>query len=194
MAAILSCPRCSQRLPVDRFVSGRPAPCPACHSEVVAYVFAALDRDETSRSEIRLAREGESVCFFHSRYPAIAPCDDCGRFLCETCLVNVGSRQLCADCVSHLRRKKDPTGLVNYSALFDNVALILVTLPMVTIVFAFLTILSAPVSLFLAFFYWSRQWTLLPRSRLRFVLAIVLAALLTAGWALLIYHLATQSK
>ena len=194
MAAFLSCPHCSQQLPVDRFVSGQPAPCPACNRQVAAYVFPAFDRDNSSRPEIHLAQEGEAVCFFHSRYGAVSPCDNCGRFLCETCLITVGSRKLCADCVSHARRQKDQTGLVNHAALFDNVALLLLTLPIVTVVFAFLTILSAPVSLFLALFYWSRQWSLLPRSRLRFVIASFLAVLLIAGWALLIYYLVTNSE
>ena len=194
MAAILSCPHCSQRLPVDRFVSGQPAPCPACNSQVAAYVFPAFARDNSSRPQIHLAREGEAVCFFHSRYRAVSPCDNCGRFLCETCLIAVGSKQLCAECVSHTRRQKDQTGLVNHAALFDNVALILVTLPVISVFFAFLTIISAPVSLCLALFYWSRQWSLLPRSHLRFVIAIFLAILLIAGWVLLIYYLGTNSK
>jgi hypothetical protein len=194
MAATLSCPHCSQRLPVDLFVTGQPAPCPACNWQVAAYVFPALDRDKSSRPEIHLAQEGEAVCFFHSRYTAISPCDHCGRFLCETCLITVGSRQLCAECVAHTRRQKDQTGLVNHAPLFDNLALLLVTLPIVTGVFAFLTIFSAPISLFLALFYWSRQWNLLPRSRLRFLIASFLAILLIAGWTLLIYYLVANSK
>lgn len=83
---------------------------------------------------------------------------------------------------------------MNHAVLFDNVALVLVILPIVTVVFTFLTILSAPVSLFLTLTYWSRQWSLLPRSRLRFVLAIFLATLLIAAWVLLIHHLVTKVK
>jgi hypothetical protein len=191
---LLNCPRCSQRLPADRFVSGQPAPCPACHSQVEAYIFPAFDRDDFPRPEINLARESEAVCFFHSQYRAVAPCDNCGRFLCETCLIALGSRRLCAECLSHARKQKDESGLVNHAALFDNVALLLVTLPIVTVFFTFLTVISAPVSLFLALTYWSRQWTLLPRSRLRFGIAIFLAIVLIAGWALLIYYLVTHSK
>jgi hypothetical protein len=194
MTAILTCPHCSQRLPLDRFVSGQPAPCPACHRQVAAYVFPAFDRDNSARPEIRLAEDGEAVCFFHSKYRAVSPCDNCGRFLCEICVITVGSRRLCAECVSHTRRRRDQSGLVNHAALFDNVALLLVTFPIVTVVFAFLTLLSAPVSLVLALAYWSRQWNLLPRSRFRFVVASFLAILLIAGWALLIHYLVTNSK
>jgi hypothetical protein len=101
---------------------------------------------------------------------------------------------LCAECLSHARRQKDQDGLVNHAPQIDNVALILVTLPIVSVMFGFLTILSAPVSLFLALVYWSRQWSLLPRSRLRFVIAIILAILLMAGWAVLVYYLITSVR
>ena len=190
----LSCPRCSRRLEAARFASGQSARCPTCNSEVEAYIFPAFEWDAVSRPEILLAREGEAVCFFHSRYRAISPCDNCGRFLCGTCLITVGSRRLCAECLSHARRQKDQDGLVNHAPLFDNVALILVILPTVSVVFGFLTILSAPVSLFLALVYWSRQWSLLPRSRVRFVIAIILAILLMAGWAALLYYLITNLR
>jgi len=188
----LSCPRCSHRLEAAHFISAQSARCPACSSEVEAYLFPAFEA--LSRPEIHLAAEGEAVCFFHSRYRAVSPCDNCGRFLCGTCLITVGSRRLCAECLSHARRQRDQDGLVNHAPLFDNVALLLVILPMVTVVFGFLTILSAPVSLFLALVYWSRQWSLLPRSRVRFVLAIILAILLMAGWAALLYYLITNLR
>ena len=68
-----------------------------------------------------------------------------------------------------MRNQRNETGLVHYAALFDNVALFLVIAPLVTLFFWILTIFTAPISLFLSFYYWSRQWTLLPRSRLRFV-------------------------
>ena len=62
----------------------------------------------------------------------MTPCDNCGRFLCEICAISVGSRQLCAECLSQLRKQKNETGLVHYAALFDNVALFLVTAPLFT--------------------------------------------------------------
>jgi hypothetical protein len=194
MAANLSCPRCSERLPVDLFVSGQPAQCPACHSQVEAYIFPEFNRDPSSRPGIHLAQEQEAVCYFHSRYRAMTPCDNCGRFLCEFCTISVGSRQLCAECLSQLRKQRNETGLVHFAALFDNVALFLVTAPAVTVIFGFFTILSAPVSLFLSFYYWPRQWNLLPRSRLRFGIAMLLSVLLIAFWAFVIYHAATTGK
>jgi hypothetical protein len=194
MPAHLTCPRCGESLPVNLFVAGQPGRCPACHSQVEAYIFPEFDKNPSARSGIRLAQEHEAVCYFHSRYCATNPCDNCGRFLCEICAINVGSRHLCAECLSQLRKQRDESGLVHYAALFDNVSLFLVTAPVITIFFWFLTIFSAPVSLFLSFYYWSRQWTLLPRSPIRFVLAILFSLLLIALWAFVIYYLATHRR
>jgi hypothetical protein len=190
MSANLNCPNCGERVPENRFNSGHPARCPACLSQLEIYIFPAFHTD-LSPPQIRLAHESETVCFFHARYRAMAPCDHCGRFLCEICAIAVGNRQLCAECLSGQRKQRNETGLVHHAPLFDNVALVLVALPTVTVIFGFLTILSAPVSLLLSFYYWSRQWNLLPRSRFRFALASMLAILLLLGWASLIYYAMT---
>lgn len=192
MAANLSCPHCSEPLPLSLFVPGQPGQCPACRSQVEAYIFPEFQREPSSFPAIHLAHDQEAVCYFHSRYRATTPCDSCGRFLCEICAIRVGNRQLCAECLSLLRKQRDETGLVYYAALFDNVALFLVTAPIVTLVFWIFTIFSAPVSLFLSFYYWSRQWSLVPRSRFRFGIAILLSILLIATWAFAIYQIANR--
>jgi hypothetical protein len=194
MPVNLTCPHCSESLPVNLFVGGQSGRCPACHSQVEAYIFPEFYRDSAARPDFHLAQEHEAVCYFHSRYRATNPCDHCGRFLCELCAINVGNRQLCAECLSQLRKQRNETGLVQYAALFDNVSLFLVTAPILTIFFWFLTIFSAPVSLFLSFYYWSRQWNLLPRSRARFVLAILFSLLLITLWGFLIYSIANHRK
>src|ERR1700722_15678093 len=191
MAGNLSCPHCSLPLSLNLFVPGPSGQCPACHSQVEAYIFPEFDRDPPPRPGIQLAQEHEAVCYFHSRFRAMTPCDNCGRFLCEICAISVGSRQLCPECLAQLRKQRNEMGLVYYAPLFDGVALFLVIAPLVTVIFWFFTILAAPVSLFVSFYYWSRQWNLLPRSRLRFVIAILLSLLLIAAWALAIYYLAT---
>jgi hypothetical protein len=194
MPADLTCPHCSESLAIDLFVAGQPGQCPACHSLVEAYIFPEFHNNTSARPGIYLAQEHEAVCYFHARYRAMNPCDNCGRFLCEICAINLGSRQLCAECLSQLRKRRDETGLVHHAALFDNVALFLVTAPVVTLFFWFLTILSAPVSLFLSFYYWSRQWNLIPRSRFRFILAIPLSLLLIAFWVFLVYVIVAHQR
>jgi hypothetical protein len=194
MPAHLTCPHCSGPLPVDLFGAGRSGRCPACHCQVEAYIFPEFHKAASARSGIHLAQEHEAVCYFHSRYRAKNPCDNCGRFLCDICAINVGNRELCAECLSQLRKQRNETGLVHYAALFDNVSLFLVTAPVITIFFWFLTIFSAPISLFLSFYYWPRQWNLLPRSRFRFVLAILFSLILIGFWAFVIYYLAAHRR
>src|SRR5580704_14400312 len=138
MPADLTCPHCSESLAIDLFVAGQPGQCPACHSHVEAYIFPEFHNNTSDRPGIYLAQEHEAVCYFHARYRAMNPCDNCGRFLCEICAINLGSRQLCAECLSQLRKRRDETGLVHHAALFDNVALFLVTAPVVTLFFWFL--------------------------------------------------------
>ena len=194
MAANLNCPLCSGALPVALFISGQTAQCPSCRSQVEAYIFPDFHREPFSFPAIHLAQDQEAVCYFHSRYRAATPCDNCGRFLCEICAIRVGNRQLCAECLAQMRRQRDETGLVHYAALFDNVALFLVTAPLATVIFWIFTILSAPVSLFLSFYYRSRQWSLVPRSGFRFGLAILLSILLIAIWAFMIYQIASHRR
>jgi hypothetical protein len=194
MATSLSCPRCSETLPVSRAESRRTFECPACHAEVEAFIFPAFQDDPATRLQIEVAQGSEAVCFFHPRYRALTPCDHCGRFLCRLCAIDVGKRKLCAECLAQLRSQKSETGLVQHAALFDNTALFLVIAPTVTIALAFLTIISAPAALFLSIYYWPRQWTLLHRSPLRFGVAGMLSVLVLAGWAMLIYHIVTSYR
>jgi hypothetical protein len=194
MAANLSCPHCSQPLPVNLFVPAEPVQCPACYSQVEAYIFPEFHQEPSSRPVIHLAHQHEAACYFHPRYLPMTPCDHCGRFLCEICAISLGAKHLCAECFSKLRKQRDETGLVQFAALYDNVALFLVTAPVITVIFWVFTIFTAPISLFLSFFYWSRQWNLVRRSRLRFGISILLSLLLIAFWTFIIYYALTKQK
>ena len=191
MATHLNCPRCSEQIPVTPSSGDQTLTCPACRAEVEAIVFPAFQSSLDSAPRIQLAHGPEAACYFHSRFRADTPCDDCGRFLCELCAISVGARRLCAECVAKLRKEKGETGLIHHAALFDNTALFLLIAPVASIFLSFFTLISAPAALILSFYYWSRQWTLLGRSRIRFVIAIVSSILLLAGWALLIYSVVT---
>ncbi len=191
MATHLNCPRCSEPIPVPPSGKTEMQRCPTCSANVEAAIFPALLSMPVTRTRIQLAQGSDAGCYFHSRYRAVIPCGDCGRFLCELCSINVGARVLCAECISNLRRQKSETGLVHHAALFDNTALFLVIGPAVSLFLSIFTLLSAPAALFLSFYYWSRQWTLLGRSRTRFVIAMISSLLLLIGWAVVIYTVVT---
>jgi hypothetical protein len=69
--------------------------------------------------------------------------------------------------------------LVTGRTLYDHVALVLATLPVLTI---WLTLVTAPMAIYMALRHWNSPSSLLRRSRIRFVLAIILGALQIAGW------------
>jgi hypothetical protein len=192
MATQLNCPRCSEPVPVTPSGNTQTLRCPACGANVEASIFPALLSVPGTRTKIQIAQVSGACCYFHSRYRAVIPCDDCGRFLCELCSISVGARVLCAECISNLRKQKSESGLAHHAALFDNTALFLVIGPTISLFFSIFTLISAPAALFLSFYYWSRQWTLLGRSRVRFVVAIMSSLLLLLGWAIVIYTVVTS--
>jgi hypothetical protein len=194
MAIRLNCPRCSEPIPAISAGDGQMLRCPACSATVEAILFPAMLSEPPARTRIQIAQGSEASCFFHARYRAVTPCTGCGRFLCELCSVNVGARLLCAECISNLRKQRGESGLVHRAALFDNTALFLVIGPTISLFFSIFTLLSAPAALFISFYYWSRQWTLLGRSHIRFVIAIMSSILLLLGWAVVIYTVITSRK
>jgi hypothetical protein len=192
MAIRLNCPRCSEPIPAASAGKLQMLRCPACSAAIEAVLFPVMLSEAAARTKIQIAQGSEAVCYFHSRYRAVTPCTSCGRFLCELCSVNVGARLLCAECISRLRKQTGECGLVHRAALFDNTALFLVIGPAISLFFSIFTLLSAPAALFLSLYYWSRQWTLLSRSRVRFVIAIIFSLLLLLGWAVVIYTVVTS--
>ena len=65
MAANLSCPHCGEPLPISLFGPGQPGQCPACRSQVEAYIFPEFYRETSVAPAIQLAQEQEAVCYFH---------------------------------------------------------------------------------------------------------------------------------
>jgi hypothetical protein len=67
-------------------------------------------------------------------------------------------------------------------------ALSLALLPLLIFYF---TILTAPMAMYIALRYWNAPRSIVHRTRIRYVLALLIAAAQMAGWGLGIYYLAT---
>ena len=78
--------------------------------------------------------------------------------------------------------------LQDQRTLYDNMALGVALMPMLLV---WITILTAPVALFLAIRYWKAPSSIIPRTRVRFVIAIIVGLLQMGGWSLFIYFLIT---
>ncbi|HZR47536.1 MAG TPA: hypothetical protein VFA47_12565 [Candidatus Manganitrophaceae bacterium] len=73
--------------------------------------------------------------------------------------------------------------MVNHRVLYDNISLSLAILPL--LIFWF-TIITAPIAIYFILRHWKSPSSILPRTKVRFVLAFLLAVLQITGWILLL--------
>src|ERR1043166_9643521 len=98
-AQAISCASCSWPLEAGLWNRGAPARCPSCGQQVEAMVFPAVEHVRTGMLPDALLLDTEASCFFHPQSRAIAPCDQCGRFLCGLCDLDVDGRHWCPVCL-----------------------------------------------------------------------------------------------
>jgi hypothetical protein len=81
--------------------------------------------------------------------------------------------------------------LENRRTLYDSVALSLAVLPLLIFYF---TIITAPMALYVAIRYWNAPRSIVHRTRIRYVFAILFATLQIVGWGIGIYFLMTAAS
>lgn len=166
------------------------APCPACGVPLQIEVFPALFRKiAPGQSGEAIMIEGESSCFYHPQKKAVVPCDGCGRFLCALCDCALDDRHFCPACLETGRTKGKIKNLENQRTLYDSIALALAIFPMLIFYF---TIITAPMTLFVVIRYWKAPSSILRRTKIRFLAAMVISLLQIGGWAALFIVLATR--
>lgn len=180
----LACTGCGSSLPAAVLAARAPSACAVCNATLEVVVFPALYRPlpQAATGESVLA-EGEASCFYHPDKRAVLPCDACGRFLCSLCDLDLGGRHLCVACVESGRRQGRLSTLESRRTLYDRIALAVAVYPMILFYF---TLIGAPIALYIALRYWKAPGSIPRPSRIRFVIAAVLACLQLAGWILLI--------
>jgi hypothetical protein len=148
-------------------------------------VFPALFRGIGAvNSGEPLTCEGEASCFYHPQKKAAVVCSACGRFLCTLCETDLAGRCLCPCCIDKGRASEGIEQLVTRRTLNDSLALSLAILPLL---FFPVTVFTAPIAFFIAIRCWKRPGSILPRTKMRFVLAIVIALAQIAGWMALLF-------
>jgi len=123
----------------------------------------------------------DAACFYHENKKAADACEACGRFLCALCRVDIGKRILCPGCIQSGKRKGRLHDLTRHRILQDEVALSMAILPLLAWPF---TIATAPAAIFWALRHWKSPTSILPRTKLRFVAAILLASIQVAAWVI----------
>jgi len=81
------------------------------------------------------------------------------------------------------------TSLQSHRILYDSAALSVAILP---ILFWPLTALTGPMAVFMGFRYWNAPSSIIPRTKIRLVLAIIIGLIQIVLWGWLIYYLATR--
>ena len=128
--------------------------------------------------------EGISSCFYHEQKKAVLHCDGCGRFLCALCDVEFGGQHLCPNCLQAGKKNGKLTTLDSNRTLWDSAALVTCLVPLIVWP---LTIATAPIAIGLAITSFYKPGSLVPRTRLRAVLAIALALLQLLGWVYFLF-------
>jgi hypothetical protein len=150
-------------------------------------IFPALFRPPTPVADAQVSLiEGESACFYHSDKKALLPCEGCGRFLCALCDCELKGEHFCPVCLEAGKKKGKIRNLNNSRMKYDSIALSLAILP---VLFFYITIVTAPATLFIIFKHWKSPLSIVHRTRFRFVLAGGIALLQICGWVLAIFFI-----
>ena len=190
MANPVECPGCKGPLAENSFNQPGLVPCPSCESKTRAYVFPAFFRSiAPGVNGEALVVDTEASCFYHPQKKAILPCEGCGRFLCALCDCELRGQHFCPTCLQAGQKKGKIKDLEQERTLYDNIALSLAVLPMLIFYF---TIITAPMALYMAIRYWNAPRSIVHRTKVRLVLAVLFASMELVGWGIGIYFLATR--
>jgi hypothetical protein len=183
--SLITCTKCNASLAGEVFGTPELVPCPSCGASIRVDLFPAYFKGPV-KGQVgeNLLVEGESGCFYHPRKKAAVPCEACGRFLCALCDCELNGQHLCPVCLETGKRKGRLKNLQNHRTLYDNLALALAVGPLLIFYF---TIVTAPIALYFAVRHWSTPSSIIPRSKIRFVIAIAIASAEILAWAAGIY-------
>ncbi len=191
----IRCPRCSAALPPEAIEATETALCPSCGAGVRVRSFPAiLARPEAILPAEIAAGADDATCFFHPGKAAAVACARCGRFVCRLCQVDLRGETLCPECITSGMAKKKIVALENHRVCYDSIALALAILPVLFV--WFLSFFSAAAALYVAIRHWKAPLSIVGRTKMRFVAAILLATGELALWvwwvAYAISHLGTK--
>jgi hypothetical protein len=177
------CPTCSTPVPAEQCNTDHFFACSRCSSQLIADIFPALYREHQAgaRGE-SIVDTADASCFYHPQKKAAVVCSSCGRFLCQLCEIDHAGSSICPVCLQNGRDKEDIQTLVTQRTLHDNIALAVSVLPIISIILVYFTLFTAPLALFLALRAWKKPLSILPRTRVRFILAILLSLLQIVAW------------
>jgi hypothetical protein len=182
------CNTCGMPLPEWDLASGETSTCPDCGAKHQVKIFPAAFRLAHS-TEFESAAEGDAACFDHPASRASASCVQCGRFVCQLCVVELLGNTYCPSCMAAGVSKLAGHGVAGHGmagsrVAYDSIALATALGPLL---FFPITLLTGPIAIFLSLRYWKRPLPLMHANRWRFVASILIGLLEVGvlGWAIL---------
>jgi hypothetical protein len=190
MSALIQCPKCRATLMEDAFNLPGLIPCATCGVPLQIEIFPALFRKTAPGQQAEAVLvEGESSCFYHPQKKAVRPCDGCGRFLCALCDCELNGQHYCPTCLDVGKSKGKIKTLDNHRTRYDSIALALALFP---ILFFYFTLITAPITLYVAIRYWKAPQSIVRRHRVRTIIAILIALGELGGWTAFFVAIATR--
>ena len=149
--------------------------------------FPAVAANRAGSLPEAIAAESEASCFYHAGSRAAIPCDQCGRFLCQLCDIEIGGRHLCPACFQAGVAERKIDLVETRRTMYDSVALAFAVLPALLI---WPVLVGAPAALWVVFRRWRSPGSIVPRTRLRYYLAALIALAEIAGMIAVIWAIA----
>jgi hypothetical protein len=178
------CNSCGIPLPDWELATSEVSTCPDCGTQHQVKIFPAALRTAAS-TQPESAAEGEATCFDHPSSRATASCAQCGRFVCQLCVVELRGAHYCPSCLAAGLSTDPGRKLAPSRVAFDTIALGVALAP---ILFFPITLFTGPIAIFLALRYWKRPLPLMHRNRWRLVAAILIGLLEVGGLGWLILY------
>ena len=187
MAQAISCAECSWPVPAELWNREEAVRCPGCQQPLQIAVFAAIERVRSGALPQAIGEESEASCFYHAGSRAVAPCEECGRFLCGLCDIEIDGKHFCPVCFKAGLASSRLENVETRRTMYDSIALALATLPMMLF---WPVIVGAPAALYTVIRRWDAPLTVVPRTRIRLYLAAFLAVAELVGIGTLIWAIA----
>ncbi len=184
---VINCTSCNAPLRPAAINTQSLVACTSCRSPLWVDAYPAINRSlPVGQAAAALQVDKESGCFYHPRKKAVVPCSACGRFLCALCDVSLNNRHICPVCLEKGKSQRKIKSLENQRTCYDTIALMVAALSMLVYWF---TIFTAPLVIYLCVRHWNSPGSIIPRTKVRFILAFILAGAQIAGWILFFANL-----
>jgi hypothetical protein len=180
----ICCGECSLPVLAESWNREEGVRCSGCGQRVLVTVFPAIERARVGALPEALAAESEASCYYHPQSRAAVPCDECGRFLCHLCDLELDGRHLCPGCFQAGVGASKLEAVETRRTMYDTIALALATVPALLF---WPVIATAPAALWIVVRRWRAPGSIVPRTRIRYYLAALFALAEMAGAGFVIW-------